>query len=138
MRGLFGLAGLAAVVTLAGCGEADPYSRQAVSGTVSYKGKPLPYGQIEFHPTAGQKTPLTLEVKDGKFAADKVRGLSAGAYQVRISGFEGPLPKPSETEAGKLEGPMPKAILLDKYNASSKLTAEIKSGDKNELKFDLD
>jgi hypothetical protein len=136
MRGL--IFGAAVVALVAGCGEGDPFSRQAVSGTVTYKGKPLVYGQIEFYPSDGQKTPLTLEIKDGKFAADKVRGLSAGKYSVRISGFDGPLPASSPDEPGKMMGSMPKAVVPEKYNTKSALTADIKSGDKNELTFTLD
>jgi hypothetical protein len=135
-RFVCGVAGLTAVIGLAGCGGGDGFARQPVSGTVAYKGKPVVYGKIEFSPAEGQNTPLALEIKDGKFAADKSNGLSAGKYVVRIEGFDAAPPPPADAP-GNPTGPQPKMIIPAKYGAQSQETVEIKAGDKNELKYDL-
>lgn len=136
MRGLCSVVGVLGLVALAGCGGGDGFDRQAVSGTVTYKGKPIVFGSIDFSPQSGQNTPLNLEIKDGKFAAEKSRGLSAGKYLVRIIGYDGPPPPPTDIP-GQTSGPLQKVITPEKYGAKSDRTVDIQGG-KNELKFDLD
>ena len=123
-----------ALFSVVGCGEGDKFNRQAVSGTISYDGKPLPFGNIEFAPENGQPTNLILEVKAGKFDAKKEFGLAPGKYTIRVQGTE-TAPLPPKDVPGDV--PPPKTLVPDKYNAASKETIEIKVGDANELKIDL-
>lgn len=124
------------LMMLAGCGKSDPFNRQAVSGTATMDGKPIPYGNIEFAPAEGQPTNLSLEIKDGKFAVDAKGGLAPGKYIVRFQGFDGPMPPPGDAP-GTYIGPVPKVIVPNKYNAQSTETIVVKPGEKNEFTFAL-
>ena len=128
---LFALAVTAAV----GC-EADKFNRQAVSGTVSMDGKPIPYGNIEFVPAENQPTTVTLEIKDGKFGVVAAGGLAPGKYVVRVQGMDGPPPPPGDVP-GVSAGPQPKSIVPDKYGAQSTETVGVQAGQKNEFTLAL-
>jgi hypothetical protein len=121
---------------VAGCGGSDPHNRQAVSGTVKYKGKDIVYGNIEFAPNENQNTPLTLEIRDGKYSVAQKGGLSPGKYTVRISGYDA-APPPAPDVPGNPTGPQPKEIVPAKYNSQSKESITVKVGEKNEFPFDL-
>ena len=136
MRYLVLFVAIVAGISLTGCGDKDPFNRQAVPGTVTMDGKPIPLGNIEFVPTEKQSTPLTLEIKDGKFSTSKKNGLSPGKYIVRIQGFDGPMPLSGDVP-GETKGPLPKSIVPDKYGPRSTETTVIQDGDANELSFVL-
>jgi len=64
-----------------------------ISGTVNFKGSPIPAGDVSFMPdvsVAGGQLRMYM-VKDGKF--DSVQtpgmGLLPGKYKVRINGYDG-------------------------------------------------
>ncbi len=91
-----------ALPALTGCsGGLDLYP---VSGTVTYKGKPVPAGVVWFDPdvTTGSAAPQGFAyIKDGAFdSAANGRGVAGGTYLVRVEGFDGkpgnelPLGKP--------------------------------------------
>jgi hypothetical protein len=124
------------LVLIIGCGGGDPYNLQAVSGTVKYKGKDIVYGNIEFAPNENQQTPLTLEIRDGKYTVDKKGGLAPGKYTVRITGYD-KAPPPAPDVPGNPTGPQPKEIVPPKFNSQSKESVTVKAGEKNEFPFDL-
>jgi hypothetical protein len=67
-----------------------------VSGTVRYKGKPLPGGTITFHPAKGK--PIVARIKkDGSFAA---KGVPVGETHITVE-TESLRPKSKDCEAGK-------------------------------------
>ncbi|WP_198000393.1 hypothetical protein [Gimesia alba] len=76
---------------LAGCsaGSSD-VTLYDVSGTVSYNGKPVPFGSVLFIADAdeGNAGPQGVaEINDGKFnTAEAGRGVVGGAYKVIIKG----------------------------------------------------
>ena len=47
---LLALPHLAAVVLMTGCGEPNPLGRRPIHGQISYQGKPVDYGSIQFAP----------------------------------------------------------------------------------------
>lgn len=80
-----------------------------VSGTVTYRGKPLPAGVIYFNPDVqrGNDGPQGYAIiKDGEYTTATAggKGVLGGAYVVRIEGFDGkpgnelPLGKPMFTD----------------------------------------
>jgi hypothetical protein len=89
----------AVVLVLAGCGDRGPRQYE-VSGTVTYGGKPVPYGTIDFEPdaSAGNRGPGgRAEIRDGHYATAPDRGVVGGPYVVRICGSDGmPLEMPEE------------------------------------------
>lgn len=72
-------------ILLVGCGDDGKYT---VSGSVNYKGEPVPSGEIRFTPDKGNKGPMVLaRIKDGRYETPKDKGLVGGHYQLRVSGY---------------------------------------------------
>lgn len=96
-RTLFAVAVLA--TALAGCGKTD----RPLSGTVTFKGKPVPSGEIMLTPdnSKGNFAPSVLVIiKDGTYETPSDRGHWGGPYRARVSGY-GPDPAGREG-TGKL------------------------------------
>ena len=100
MIGVFLLA-----LLLPGCGGTEPANVVHVSGTVNYRGKPIPLGMIVFEPdpAKGNSGPQGhAEIKDGKFdSRSSKKGAVVGPLIVRIVGGDGVAPEPF-TPFGKL------------------------------------
>ena len=138
MRALFRLAGVAAVLAIAGCG--DPLNRQAVSGTVTFKGKPIVVGSITFSPLdPASKTTAGSAIHAGKYEVASDKGLSPGKYRVSLTAMDkevlGPVDVTQPMPAAK---DMPREILPAKYGAQSTLEADVTSGGDNVFDFKLD
>jgi hypothetical protein len=134
--------GLAVSALFLGCGgPADDLPRQAVSGTVTFKGKPLEAGMIQFQPgSAGVATAGQTEIADGKYAISQSEGLVPGQYLVTITSAT---PKAAEAPTSgppAMPGdapPPPKETIPAQYNARSKLTANVTKEGPNTFPFDL-
>jgi hypothetical protein len=119
----------AAMAATNGCGPSRP-PLAAVTGTVTYKGKPLDEGTIVFQPAEGR--PAIGKIVKGQIvqvtAWDPNDGSPLGTVKV---GIESLFPATSVYEK-------PKSHIPTKYASPllSGLTAEIKPG-KNTLSFDL-
>ena len=122
-----------AIVALAGCGEADKHNKQALSGTVKFKGKPVAKGQIFFEPAAGQQVQTDRGVVDGQFKLTKADGLSPGKYMWRLVVWDREVVS-REPGSGDLGGPQPKNLIPDKDNGK---TFEVKAGEDNKLDIDI-
>ncbi len=80
-------------LTLAvGCGSSGP-TLVPLSGTVTFKGQPVPAGFISFTPPAGAGVVRVVQIKDGKYntaeIASSEQGIHPGPNKVRIAGFDG-------------------------------------------------
>lgn len=87
-RGVFMLG----LFLLVGCGPGKPALTE-ISGTVTFKGKPIPAGDVSFTPDAsiaGGQLRMYM-VKEGKFNSEDTpeNGLLPGKYKVRINGYDG-------------------------------------------------
>ncbi|MEX1039113.1 MAG: hypothetical protein WDZ51_00680 [Pirellulaceae bacterium] len=86
--------GLVSLCGALGCGADDSGSRFQLSGTVTYEGKPVPFGRIDFVPdsTAGNSGPAGYaDIVDGKYDTSKTgKGTSGGAYVANVSGSSAP------------------------------------------------
>jgi len=69
------------VLPLAGCGA----KKGQISGNVTYDGKPLKRGKINFHPS-GKGKPATAEIEDGEFSV-KDAPLEKGVKVTVITGY---------------------------------------------------
>lgn len=70
----------------------DRSGRHAVSGRVTFAGKPVPNGRIVFEPdaAAGVRGPAAYaEISRGFYRTELGKGAVAGRHIVRIAGFEG-------------------------------------------------
>jgi len=150
---------LAATVTglfvlIAGCSQRDDIGRRyPVTGTVTYKGKPLPTGHVNFVPEGEASRGATGNIVDGKYrltthAPDD--GAMPGKYRVTITAYEGDLAAvhadankqyqsqnamPDQTVVSKAQR---KSLIPEKYGRfeGSGLTAEVKE-QSNTIDFDL-
>lgn len=77
----------------AGCGGDDGPPRSDISGTVTFKGQPVPVGKIFFEPDTakGNAGPQAFaDIKDGEYStAETGKGMVGGPHLVRISGWDG-------------------------------------------------
>jgi hypothetical protein len=129
---------LVVVVLTAGCGAAgDGIARQAVSGSVTFGGKPLEQGEITLSPIqAGPSAGGTIA--RGTFAIDRMQGPSAGKYRVMIVSIQ-----PTGRQVRDADGPpgskvAEKAnVIPARYNFKSDLEIDIKKEGENTFKFDL-
>jgi hypothetical protein len=126
-----------AVIAAAGCGDSgDGLDRQAIWGTVTLDGKPLESGQIQFQPppNTAQPVPASGTISAGKYSIPRAEGPVPGTYQVAI--FSGPGEAVAEETPGKAPAARKEAIPT-KYNAETKLKAEVKPGGDNAFNYDL-
>jgi len=125
------------VALLTGCGDSAP-KRYKVSGTVKYKGTPIPLGMITFLTEDAGASAGGAEIKDGMYEIPAVSGLAAGKYKVSVSfpDQKGAAPAPKEGEAPGASREV-KELLPAKYNRETELRAEVKAGEPNEFSFDL-
>jgi hypothetical protein len=97
-----------------GCGSAGP-DMFHVSGTVTFDGKPIPAGRIDFVPDLAKKNdgPQGFAViSDGKFDTRKDgQGHAGGPMVVRIEGFDG------KADQSKADDKKPKGVGNPLFNA---------------------
>lgn len=75
-----------------GCSQGPKVAQ--ISGTVTFKGQPVPAGYITFTPDVGAGTlgqVVGFQIQNGKYdsATNVPPGLPPGKYMVRIGGFDG-------------------------------------------------
>lgn len=117
----------------AGCSGSD--GKEAVTGTVTLKGKNLDSGTVTFVPAAGG-APAAAQVTDGAFAIPKDKGLLPGKYKVAISSPDGKTPDNDPDAAPGPSGNFAsKERIPAKFNTETTLEVEVKTGGPNEFKF---
>ena len=123
-------------LAVAGCDSGD--RQLAVSGAVSLDGKPLPEGQIVFEPQDSGRMGVGLIV-DGRYSIPEVRGVLPGDYIVRITAERpsGRMVAPGAYEVDQKPVELTEQYLSPKYNAASKLRAEVQPGTVATFDFDL-
>lgn len=83
---------LVAMVFIAGCSRTDGPERYKVSGSVQFKGQPVPAGTIIFEPdpSKGNSGPASYaQIKEGRYATERGQGCVGGPCLVRIAGADG-------------------------------------------------
>ena len=112
-----------------GCGPSGP-KLYPVSGTVTFQGKPLDKGFIQFSPKEGSDGTLAgAEIKEGKYSIAKKTGVTPGSYVVRVSSAV--TDAPIDTGAPG-EAPPPVADKIPAaFNTESTLTFEAKAQENN-------
>lgn len=118
-----------------GCGRSG-IERVTVSGTVTYKGQPVQYGQVRFRPCGDTKGPSAgAFIVDGKYVAEGNGGVPVGAHRVEITARRR---DPRHADGDNDRGTVTTQYLPDKYNRTSTLSITIPSGSKPVVQnFDL-
>ncbi|NOX55775.1 MAG: DUF4198 domain-containing protein [Planctomycetes bacterium] len=112
-----------------------------VSGTVTFDGKPIPDGQITFHPAQGTGRSYSGKIENGKFSFQ----CEPGAKKVEITAtreVKADASKLSPEEQVQLEeegaeGTVPEQYIPARYNTQTELTAEVKESGDNTFEFNL-
>ncbi len=73
-------------IGIVGCGSGD--SRLPLSGTVTFNGQPLAFGEVVFRPEKGPEGSATI--RDGKFdtTLESGRGITPGPNRLFVTGYE--------------------------------------------------
>ena len=131
----------ALLMTFGGCSEkSDGLPREAVSGTVTLDGQPLPKGLIQFLPSSAKEVMSGgAVIEDGKFSIARNEGLLPGIYRVDITSSAGsePLTPGEPPGPAKTTKTTPKDLIPQQYNLKSTLTAEVKAAAANTFDFTL-
>jgi hypothetical protein len=82
----------ACVLFTLGCSSKPKLAQ--LSGSVTFKGQPVPAGYVSLAPdvgNGGRGSMIVFQIKDGAYDSSKNQppGLSPGPYFVRIAGFDG-------------------------------------------------
>jgi hypothetical protein len=122
----------ALALLLAGCGRDPGY--QSVSGLVRFKGQPLDQGSIQFCRT-GEQTGVYAGamIANGRYVVPKEHGLKPGTYLVRISSTVR-----DESKASEMNPFLTRERIAASFNASSKLTVEVRAGEPGDFNFDVE
>jgi len=119
---------------LVGCG--DPNGRQPVSGAVTFQGKPLDQGVIEFSSPA---TKSGSPIVNGKYSVPADSGLEPGVYKVIITSGDGRTPADSPDG---IPGPtggniISKERIPAEYNTKSKQEITVSGSKSNTFDFTI-
>jgi hypothetical protein len=130
--------GMILFVSIAGgCGSADGWNRQAVSGVVTVDGQPLGDGAILLEPPTGESgIAVGATIRRGTFDIRRDQGAVPGSYLVRIYSSSGMQAPPGKGQTESTRRPMVER-LPDIYNARSELRADVTASGPNRLRFEL-
>jgi hypothetical protein len=123
------------LASLVGCGRpSDDPPRVVVSGTVTYRQKPVAQGQIRFVPAKGSKGPLAVaNIVDGQYRADARGGVPVATQKVEILAYR-PDPQYKGQEQNRppmmtpADWPPKLQYLPSKYNTESMLELGVELG----------
>ena len=136
-----------ALLILSGC--SDPFAgRQAVSGTVNFKGEPLKVGLIMFEPQDKQDTTAGAPIEKGSYSISRQKGLKPGKYLVRISAGDGVTPArlgsdKNREDVQEAAGPggskniISKELIPPTWNSATQQTVTIEGSGPNTKDFDI-
>ena len=122
-----------------GCASKDPHGRESLTGTVTFHGRPLDAGSIEFlPPDPNHGLSARGQIQNGRFLIPPSQGVPPGTYRVLISS---PEPDPNAGPVG-LPGmkmpPLGRDRIPANYNRESQVTVVVRSGEANHFVFTID
>lgn len=120
---------------LLGCGK-DTGGRVAVSGTVTFKGKPLESGTIQFDAADGSLM-SGATITAGEYEVPAAQGLLPGKYTVRVSSVEeaGEAEEaPGDSMAAEAQN---KDLIPAEFNTESTTTMDVTAGSANTYDLDI-
>jgi hypothetical protein len=129
-----GLALIALALALPACSGGDPNATATVpaEGTVTYQGKPLEKGTIEFIPEQGR--PASGTIQNGHFTLTtntQGDGVQPGPSKVTVTAFE----EVAATKPG--QEATSKSLFPPNYKGNSGIPVEIPAGGKKDIAIEL-
>jgi len=120
---------------LSGCGgSANGY--QAVSGAVTFQGKPVQDGAIQFCTDGAQRVVCGgAMIRDGKYQLPREHGLKPGSYLVKISSAQR-IANPDKAQA-EMNPFRTRELIPAKFNTNSELKIEVRADEPAQFNFDL-
>jgi hypothetical protein len=122
------LASLLLFPLASGCSEPNPLGRRPIHGQITFQGKAVDYGSIQFLPEDPDHGISTgTMINNGSYHLKVVEGLPPGAYKVMISA-------PDRSKVEKVEGPPgdERSLAVEripkKYNLQTTLKVEVPKG----------
>jgi len=116
------------LLPLAGCSKPGRPGYQTVTGRVTFDGKPLENGFVQFVPVDSKATPESGRIEKGVYRLDTKPGkVSVSVISTRLTGKMDPV----------MGNPIEEMFIPERYNKKSELTAEVVSGKANEINFDI-
>ena len=122
-----------------GCSEPNPLGRRPIHGQVTFQGKSVDYGSIQFSPDdPDHGVSSGAMIENGSYHMKLAQGLPPGSYHVMIS-------SPDRANVAKVEGPPgdERSLAVEriptKYNLKTTLKIEVPKGRGNHVvDFTLD
>ena len=109
---------------LVGCGDSGP-QRVEVTGSVSWKGKPLDQGSLVLEPLDVKSGIATgIEIRNGEFLIPADRGPTPGDYRIKILSYQPTGRQIKDEDAGGMTEEV-QQVIPSRYNVESELTARI-------------
>lgn len=132
----------ALLASAAGCGGADRAETAPASGVVLQDGNPVAGASVTLFPKEGGRSANGLTDENGRFVLttyDQGDGAIPGEHQVAITAANAEVPEVIPDDYDYAKAGKSSASVPPKYSDpdNSGLTATIKSGQENELKFEL-
>lgn len=124
-----------ALTALEGCGG-EP-KQLSVTGTVSFNGKPLEDGTIEFTSDSGAGLPVGSMITQGRYELPNPPGLAAATYLVRINSRGGTREDPDAPPDLEIAAPDSGEQIPRQYNEETMLRAVVAADGPNTFSFEL-
>jgi len=128
---------LSLTMVTSGCGESLPPgpARAQVTGTVTFAGKPVPYGTITFVPEPGSGLPVSgADIRNGKYEVTNHGGVPVGKHRVEIHGWDS---SPANLGPADVSDAAVKPLIPEKFNTQSELKLTVESAAPVQKDFDL-
>jgi hypothetical protein len=130
-----GCAAVFGLLAVQGCSPSG--SRQALEGTVTVDGTPLPEGSIAFIPKGETKSPTCGgTISEGRFSILPTQGAGCGTFRVEITAIRSSGKKIRHPQSGNMMDEFVQYIPA-RYNEKSELTATVGSSGANSFDFSL-
>jgi len=131
---------VAYLIGTSGCGNENKLGRRAVSGKITFAGKPLDYGSIEFHPEQTQGVSAGGVVsEDGSYSISEAKGLPPGMYVVSVysSYAKSETGGPVHMGPGHEDDIIQEERIPPEFNIDSKQIVEITPEGPNKFDFNI-
>jgi len=131
---IYGIVALLASMTvlcLTGCGPSGP-NLHRVAGTVTFDGKPVEEGRIQFRAVDGDQRAFSGMIESGEYELETV----SGKMSVEITASRIVPGKFDESNPGE-KVPVGEMYIPARYNSQTELTAEVPEGGAKQVDFVL-